>query len=39
MEIRRIAEGIYDKTERRTLLKIVSASEKLAAKTARKARG
>jgi len=33
MEIRRIAEGIYDKAERRTLLKFVADSEKMAAGT------
>ena len=31
MEIRIIAEGIFDKTERRTLLKFVADSEKMAA--------
>jgi len=30
-EVRKIAEGIFDKTERRTLLRFVDDSEKLAA--------
>lgn len=34
--VREIAEGIYDKTDRRFLLKFVSDSEKLAAPTGRK---
>lgn len=38
MEIRRIAEGIFDKAEREILLKFVADCEKLAAKNARKAR-
>jgi hypothetical protein len=36
--VREIAKGIYDKTERQTLLKFVSDSEKLAAGKALKAR-
>src|ERR1700690_1369028 len=36
MEIRRIAEGIFDKTERQTLLKFVSDSEMLAARGGKK---
>ena len=36
MEIRRIAEGIFDKTERQTLLKFVSDCEKLAARGGKK---
>jgi hypothetical protein len=36
MEIRRVAEGIFDKTERKTLLRFVSDCEKLAAENAHK---
>jgi hypothetical protein len=37
-KVRKIAEGIFDKTERRFLLKFVGDCEKLAAEKARKAR-
>jgi hypothetical protein len=38
-EVRTIAKGIFDKAERKILLKFVSDSENLAAEIARKARG
>lgn len=37
--VREIAEGIFDKTDRKVLLKFVSDSEKLVAKRGRKVRG
>ena len=36
--VRKVAKGIFDKTERRFLLKFVADCEKLAAENARKAR-
>lgn len=37
-EVRKIAEGIFDKTERRTLLRFVDDCEKLVAENARAGR-